>query len=440
MGQAVIPDDWTNEYCAYSVCWPNSPQWLAVLRGVLVLPASGRFWDETTGVITEAQAVIRETFDHNLHLQEVLMSCNDATATALNNIANAIIQSNQSVALTILSQGNACCEQTIINQNGGVQGSTPQADDPETEVPIYGTQPPIGVPPGEYPEGYDSLEEYELDKCQVANLIVDGLIGSLRNLALITFTNIAGLAGLIVVAIVGLIAFPPAAIPMMVGFLLMAVGVFGALDSVADDIEANREQWVCAMFFNDNVTTVISVIADLIDTLIASIPITEPRAAAVKGIILLLLNSDTLNQLFRQTAHVNYPDADCSECGPMQWNRCTNTPIFGLEFDVDSVAGCGLSNGNCHAVLVAFDYDGSTFADGSPGYMVSITGAPSGSSCEISPGVPYNKFNYLTVPDINGAQTQVDNQITDTCYYQVHVIGQDNTPFTVTITLTPCEA
>src|SRR3989304_9661396 len=109
MGQGTIPSDWEGEYCRYAVCWPNSPQWLAVLRGVLALPASGRFWDGHTGTITEAQQVIVETYDTNLHLGEVIMACNDSflgnIATALEHIAQGMAAQAQAITVT---SGGGC--------------------------------------------------------------------------------------------------------------------------------------------------------------------------------------------------------------------------------------------------------------------------------------------------------------------------------------------
>jgi len=72
MGIAVIPDDWTEGYIELCVLWPNSPDWLAVLRGQLVAPYDETFWDRHTGTPSDPQAAIIETFDQNLHLEECM--------------------------------------------------------------------------------------------------------------------------------------------------------------------------------------------------------------------------------------------------------------------------------------------------------------------------------------------------------------------------------
>lgn len=66
MSKTPIPDDWDGEdWCCFVVEWPNSQGWRAILRGALLLPTKGRFWDEDTGIVTDAQEVGREIEDRN---------------------------------------------------------------------------------------------------------------------------------------------------------------------------------------------------------------------------------------------------------------------------------------------------------------------------------------------------------------------------------------
>lgn len=73
MGLAVIPTDWTSGYTEICVRWPNSPEWLAILRGQLTDPGYDYFWDTFTGNPDDAKPAIFPTFNQNLHL-EVCMS------------------------------------------------------------------------------------------------------------------------------------------------------------------------------------------------------------------------------------------------------------------------------------------------------------------------------------------------------------------------------
>jgi len=298
-GQAVIPDDWTGEYCRYSVCWPKSSQWEAVLRGVLVMPARGRFWDENTGSITQAQEVIRETFDNNLHLQEVIMACGDSQ---LSEIAS---------ALRLLAQ-NQCCGESI-GGNGGIQIviESPGA----VLTPIYGSQPPGSLTPGEVPPDYPgTLEEYDADKCRTAAAIIRGTIETMRGWSYINFAQTTGLLLVCIAAVAGAIVMPPAIIPVLIAAAVVTTGIANGLRGLADQIEADFDTWVCYLYEGESVEVIIGFVSDALDAAIALIPATGALAVALKTIALVILNSDTLNQLFSMSQ--GQGDAyDCSGCG-----------------------------------------------------------------------------------------------------------------------------
>lgn len=209
---------------------------------------------------------------------------------------------------------SSCCADDIVdNQHGGYAGYFTQPETGET-WPIFGTEPPLSIPPGEFPEGFESEAEYKLDKCQVANLVVDGAIASLRGLGALGVFNYIAVAGLIVLAITGAIIFPPAFIPIAcaaIGVLALEVTV---LTLAANEMQTHREELVCMLYNSDSVESALAVVADFVDGLIATLDLTGPKGMAVKQIILLLINGDTLNQLFSKVAHLSYPDADCSAC------------------------------------------------------------------------------------------------------------------------------
>jgi len=69
MGYAVIPTDWVSGYTEVCVKWPDSPEWLAILRGLLTSPVEPIFWDPFTGDPEEPQTAIYPTFDQNLHTE-----------------------------------------------------------------------------------------------------------------------------------------------------------------------------------------------------------------------------------------------------------------------------------------------------------------------------------------------------------------------------------
>lgn len=61
-----IPDDWNGtDWACIILEWPDSIQWLGLLRGLVTTPARGRFWDGATGVIMDAQAIGLEIEERN---------------------------------------------------------------------------------------------------------------------------------------------------------------------------------------------------------------------------------------------------------------------------------------------------------------------------------------------------------------------------------------
>lgn len=298
-GQGVIPDDWVDgEYCRYAVCWPNSEQWLAVLRGVLTMPAQGRFWDANTGSIIPAQEAIRETFDTNLHLAEVIMACNDV---GLLEIASAIRS----------LQSGACCGDAPP-ANGGIQIII--EGDEGTNVVVYGSQPPGELTPGEVPPDYPgTVEEYDADKCRTAAAMVTAWISSIRNLASINFASSVGLTLAVIAAVAGLIVLPAFLIPILIAAAIGHVGINAALSSLADEMEANYNDLVCIFYTNSTTSVIANALADALDVIIATIAVTGAIGLALKTIALVLMNTDTINQLFTLTHGVG-ETFDCSEC------------------------------------------------------------------------------------------------------------------------------
>src|SRR4030067_2192640 len=303
MGQGTIPSDWAGEYCCYAIQCPNSPMWLAVLRGVLALPATGRFWDEHTGVITEAQAVIVQTYDNNLHFEEVLMSCNDNVSNALDNIA---------LALTAVANSRStqeCCNTPQGTVGGSIQGSVvaPTSGD---STPVYGATPPNSLPPSTFPEGYDDLDDYLLDKCRKANSIVNATIAANKALGAITSFNFTGLTVLVVMALGGILVVAPELIPILVAGIILLGASVSYLDAAGDYMQDKKEAWVCTLYNSDSTEDMIGLIADLLDILIAAIGATGGIGFTVKTIILVLLNVDNLNKLLTNAPMLGETEID----------------------------------------------------------------------------------------------------------------------------------
>jgi hypothetical protein len=304
-----IPADWDGStWCRWAVCWPDSDLWEAILRGFLTLPQRGWTWDETTGSILAVQATGQEIKALNLPLNGVFMACNDTQLTAA--------FSDIALALRYLAD-KQCCDNLQIDVNGGFQGTVISPEG--VSVPIFGSEPPLAPEPGAFPAEFETEEQYNLSKCQVANGIADGLIAALRafsNISIAQFT--LGLV-LTVLAFAGAIVFPPAGFPALMIALGILGGSTGLLYVMANKLEENRPELVCLLYTGDSTSSIIGAIADFFDILIASIPGVGALGLAIKTVLLVLINSDTVNQLFNSSAAYVYPSADCAGCVVIDW-------------------------------------------------------------------------------------------------------------------------
>lgn len=205
-----------------------------------------------------------------------------------------------------------CCPDSNVTVNGGVVGTYTDGDG--ITRPIYGSQPPYindGVTP---PPGFDTYEDYLLNKCQVANLVFDGWMLTLRGLSGLTIINATVLAALIGLTLASAILFPPAAIPVMIAALITLGAELGLLGSLATQLESQRADIICDLYNSNTIESMVAVLSDAIDVAIAALELAGPIGLAVQTVALLLVNSDTLSQLLSGIAGASYPDVDCSGC------------------------------------------------------------------------------------------------------------------------------
>jgi hypothetical protein len=291
MGQGTIPDDWTGEYCRYAVCWPNSEQWLAVLRGVLSLPARGRFWDEHTGTVTTAQQIIRETFDTNLHLKEVIMACGDE---GLGEIAAAL-------RLLAISNGSgSCCDRP---GSGGQGQIAPPFDPIETGDPE--TEPP--------PEGFESWEEFFHDKCAIAWHIIETLENDLGEMIIINVSTgtLSGLGSLIAITIVTPIPFDDI---IAIAAFLISLGNTIIVATCLDIINNNEEALVCELYRGNSASESFDLFIDKFSELVDS-GVSDPiENFAAKTFMKYMMGSPVTNQLYTKDNTRNWTTRNCTLC------------------------------------------------------------------------------------------------------------------------------
>ena len=321
-----IPDDWDGvSTCRWAVCWPDSDKWKAILYGLLEDPNQGRFWDFSTGNFLELREKFKPIYDYNFNLKEAIMACNDASLGTL-------IQ-----AMTLLIQTQCCSNGPP--PNGGIQVviTTPEG----TTQPVYGSVPPAELPEGEVPTDYPgTLEEYDADKCRTAAAMVDGWAATIRNLSYISFAQSVGLITIVLLALADLIVLPVFLIPILIAAAIGVVGLRAGLQALADGIEANKAELVCILIQNNNTETIIGLLSDAIDAIIAALSVSTLLGLALKTIAMVLMNTDTLNLLFTlvQGQGDTYDCSDCFPCDPDVILYCgTGTIVFdGSEQTFDS--------------------------------------------------------------------------------------------------------
>lgn len=64
-----IPSDWSGDWLCVKIDWPDSVEYVALLAGLLSMLGRGRLYDETTGVISDAQQVGRDIWARNWPLR-----------------------------------------------------------------------------------------------------------------------------------------------------------------------------------------------------------------------------------------------------------------------------------------------------------------------------------------------------------------------------------
>lgn len=276
------------------------------------------FTDETGEKLTITDEEYEQVDEiYQTALEELQMAGCEELAAAINNVALALAGQNQPSTNVDCVDGETVC---IVTNNINVDGT-------DTEDPIDGDfEPGSEIPP----DGFESMEDYRQYKCEIANLIVDGIIKTMRGMSI--FTAILSLGQVIAAGIAAgtagtVIILTPlgfvALVAAVLAVLAAGLGSTTLLFNLADEIEANRQEIVCRLYSSGNTETAINSAIDGLEELFsaailaAGIPgALEGAAAAFLGTVAAnLINSDTLNQLFTLIADVSYAGADCSECG-----------------------------------------------------------------------------------------------------------------------------
>lgn len=324
-------------------------------------------------------AIEEVIYEMGCDINEGLTNIANALTASANAQANAIAKLSNSV--TVLA--NAQCCDLPMGGTGGVQGTVDTGD--TGPIPIYGETPiDTGREPGTFPPEFEDEPAYLENKCAVANLIVDGVIGTLHGFATFTVFNATALVALIALATASIIIMPPVAIPVMVGCILALVGFTTYFEGMKNEIANRRDDYVCILYQGETIEVMISLLADFIDSVLSVVGGAGWINRILKQVFLLLNNPDTLKQLFDGVAGASYTDADCSGCGvddcpdvQPYWDGATHrgvvTETGENTYHVESVYLDGFYHNV--TILCNMELDTLTVCDGPRAYRITnLTG------------------------------------------------------------------
>lgn len=408
-----IPDDWDGTFCRFAICWPDSTLWRALLRGLVTEPARGFFWDEETGWVKDVLADFRQTVDHNLDLECVIMTCRDATELieALNTNFSALTQAIQALQLAVtVEPANPTITVNPANPTITVNPASPDINltcAPDVNLvcgggsfgpggpssPGYGPygqgpiiQPPANpgqTTPGSGPGGYNppaswggQPAEYDEYKCKASYFLVDGYInyvdGWARNLENISSLNdVTAYLWAIFQGTPWIALLAADAIPLIGTYLVtLSVGLSieeQFLDEYLDYLRGIRDEWACDFY---NAPTVDAARQAALNYVGGGGVIAWPTAIRDFHVDVMFKNY-VLNVLFEEHSQVlAYTElVDCSSCEEENLCWFFTEGLEGWEY-ISSYAGWGFAGGS----LEWFD-DGAAQQNGvgNPGYSGMVS-------------------------------------------------------------------
>ena len=324
MGGYLIPADWDGEsFCCYVIEWPLSQQWEAILFGLITGPLRGRFWDGSSGSITDAQAVGQEIY--SLNFAEV------CAMTCLEDLSASLAQINSSILAT--GGGNGC--------NGAAGADLYEA--PASTFQDLGNN---------FPTGYADRAEYVSYKCDLALRLITMIVNDLNNLKILNLTGLTA-SGVLFGLGVGLIisvATPLVFLLAIVATMLLIFAADGTLVDAMDEAIAYLEAFDLCLIFSCQTTEEAQTV------IYASIDAQVWTSSLTPVLLKNWFSYDSLNPMFDpKPPFESLPTADCSGCGP----ACVVQYLFGSGVEgwtwVDDSTGSSTAVGSWDAVSLALD-------------------------------------------------------------------------------------
>lgn len=238
-------------------------------------------WDQIEDVVSEW---IADT--------ETIEMCNQSLIDALDAIAENIRMSS-------------CCWE------GGPGAQVIDGDQ------YWGTATPADEPTAFGPgEEFETEEEYETHRCGVANGIVNGLIGSLNGISVLTLASLIASSVLAAVVGIGLLFVPPVAIIMAI----LGTGLtFAFFQSLASEIEDNKATLVCGLYNSTSAVDAYDNLKQNIDDLSVDLGVLEIQLGPLLDMVMQMAPIDTMNALFTAVdlPVIGGEAVDCAiECEP----------------------------------------------------------------------------------------------------------------------------
>lgn len=321
----LIPNDWDGvSWCANVICWPDSPQWDTVLRGLVTGPTRGRFWDRESGVITDAQVVGREILARN-YLSEGCMGCLEDLSIAINDLVQA----------TYNASGCGC----------GGSGGAGQTPEEFSEFTDNGAT---------YPDGWDDRDAYSSAKCDLALYTINRMLADFDRLLTVNASQLTAAA---LAATLPLLLLTPLSFVALFGVAvaILALYVVGAQTFVTavTELKARIQAMdICLLYEAQTAAQAVSSV----ETWISDGTYTTQSLTVALGHA--LIGSDAINPLFSSPgAVIDYgqlPAGDCSECDEI-------CEPFYVEVGTIVSSGAGtltvqsVVEGSLHAVRVYWD-------------------------------------------------------------------------------------
>jgi hypothetical protein len=224
-----------------------------------------------------------------------------------------------------------------------------------------------------YPDGFDSYQEYDAYKCDVAHFIVASLVTDLQ--ALLVMDAVALIAPALALSLVTPIPFDDLVLLAALCVVYLLGGLLaGYINNLISELTTNESVYVCALYNGANESTSRFDFLDEIDSATGS-----PE----KLIIGYMLKYDILTYLYSKVPVVMAGGQDCSSCDPVDpcyWIQ-KQSPVLG------SGAGWIECGGYYHAPIpsylteVDFRLDGgATRCDRSFTDIIQTGGSPPVSS------------------------------------------------------------